>query len=109
MKQGKPLITFMMLALAAGLAVYFGVYALNTMEDPYSTTLVYPYTVRDSVAAEGLVVRDALVLPAEPHDAGRHGAPSSTPSPPSAPTAIVDRFIVTRPSPSMLRSPTPPP
>ena len=65
MKQGKPLITFMMLALAAGLAVYFGVYALNTMEDPYSTTLVYPYTVRDSVAAEGLVVRDALVLPAQ--------------------------------------------
>lgn len=65
MKQGKPLITFVMLALAAGLAVYFGVYALNTLEDPYSTTLVYPYTVSDSVAAEGLVVRDALVLPAQ--------------------------------------------
>ena len=58
------MITFVMLALAAGLAVYFGVYALNTLEDPYSTTPVYLYTVSDSVAAEGLVVRDALVLPA---------------------------------------------
>ena len=65
MKQGKPLITFVMAALALMLAIYFGVYLLQAMEDPYATSMVYPYTANDSVAAEGLVVREALLLPAQ--------------------------------------------
>lgn len=65
MKQGKPLITFTILAFAAVLALYFGYYVFNVLNEPYRTTRVYSYTANDSVTAEGLVVRDALLLPAQ--------------------------------------------
>ena len=65
MKQGKPVITFVMAALAAALAVYLGVYAFDTFSDPFSTALVYDYTVSDSVEAEGVLVREEQVLPAQ--------------------------------------------
>lgn len=63
MKQGKPLITLVMFALAAALAVYFGVYVYRTFNVPYTTTLTYQYTVNDSVPADGLLARQELVLP----------------------------------------------
>lgn len=65
MKQGKSLITFVHLAIAAVLTVYFGYYVFNVFNEPYRTTQVYAYTAHDSVTAEGLVVRDALLLPAQ--------------------------------------------
>lgn len=65
MKQGKPVITVVMVALAAALAIYFGFYVFDTFNDPFSTTLVYTYTVNDSVEAEGLLVREEQVLPAQ--------------------------------------------
>lgn len=63
MKQGKPLITFVMVALAAALTVYFGVYAFNTFNAPYSTTMAYAYTALESVEADGVLVRREEVLP----------------------------------------------
>lgn len=65
MKQGKSLITFVHLAIAAVLTVYFGYYVFNVFNEPYRTTQVYAYTANDSVTAEGLVVRDSLLLPAQ--------------------------------------------
>lgn len=64
MKQGKPLITFVILVLAGTVAIYFAAYALRALEEPYRTTQAYAYTAYDSVTADGLVVREALVLPA---------------------------------------------
>ena len=66
MKQGKPLITFVVLILAATVAIYFAAYIYNALDDPYRTTQVYAYTSYDSVTVEGLVVREARVLPAQP-------------------------------------------
>ena len=65
MKQGKSLITLVILAMAAVLALYFGYYIFNCFNEPYRTTQVYAYTANDSVTAEGLVVREALVLPSQ--------------------------------------------
>ncbi|MCI8303225.1 MAG: hypothetical protein HFF52_01205 [Lawsonibacter sp.] len=62
MKQGKPLITFVILILAATVALYFGYYVYNFFYEPYHTAQVYSYTAHDSVAAEGLVVRQARLL-----------------------------------------------
>ena len=65
MKQGKSLITFVMVAIAAALCVYFGFYAFRTLDDPYTTTLAYQYTANDSVEADGILVRKEQVLAAE--------------------------------------------
>ncbi len=65
MKQGKPLITFVILAIALVLGLYFAYYTFNALSEPYRTTQVYTYTANDSVMAEGLVVREALLLPAQ--------------------------------------------
>ena len=64
MKQGKPLITFTILIFAAVIALYLGYYIYSALNEPYQTAQVYSYTAHDSVTAEGLVVRQALVLPA---------------------------------------------
>ena len=66
MKQGKPLITLVILILAATVAIYFAAYIYNALDDPYRTTQVYAYTSYDSVTVEGLAVREARVLPAQP-------------------------------------------
>lgn len=65
MKQGKSLIAFTILALLAAISIYFGYYVFNALNEPYQTAQVYSYTAHDSVTAEGLVVREALVLPAQ--------------------------------------------
>lgn len=65
MKQGKPLITFTILIFAAAIALYLGYYIFSALNEPYQTAQVYSYTAHDSVTAEGLVVREALVLPAQ--------------------------------------------
>lgn len=65
MKQGKSLITFVHLAFAAVLTVYFGYYVFNVLNEPYRTTQAYAYTAHDSVTADGLVVRESLLLPAQ--------------------------------------------
>lgn len=64
MKQGNSLITFVIFALAAVISLYLAVYVMNSMEEPYKTTQVYAYTASDSVLAEGLMAREAMVLSA---------------------------------------------
>ena len=62
MKQGKPLITFVVVLLAAALACYLIYYAWGTFQEPFTTTYAYEYELNDSVEAEGLVVRSEQVL-----------------------------------------------
>lgn len=59
------MITFVILAMAAVIVLYFAYYAFNALNEPYRTTQTYAYTANDSVTAEGLVVREALLLPAQ--------------------------------------------
>ena len=66
MKQGKPVITLVVLALAAAVFIYFAAYVYRALDDPFKTTQTYAYTSYDNVTAEGLVVREAMVLPAQP-------------------------------------------
>ncbi len=65
MKQGKAFVTLVMAALAAALAIYLGVYVFQSLNAPYSTTVVYAYTVNDSAEADGLLVRDERALPGQ--------------------------------------------
>ena len=63
MRQGKALITFVMVLLAAALMCYLGYYAWDTLQEPFTTTYAYEYELNDSVEAEGLIVRREQVLP----------------------------------------------
>ena len=63
MKQGKPLITFVILLLAAALACYLAYHVWSTFQDPFTTTYAYEYELSDSVEAEGLIVRSEQILP----------------------------------------------
>ena len=63
MKQGKPLITLVMVIFAAVLCIYFGFYVFDTFNDPYSTTHTYQYTHSESAQANGVLVRAEQVLP----------------------------------------------
>lgn len=65
MKQGTSVITFVMVAIAAALAIYFGFYVFDTFNDPFTTTLAYTYTAQDCVETDGLLVRAEQVLPAQ--------------------------------------------
>ena len=62
MKQGKPLITFVIVLLAAALACYLAYYVWGTFQDPFTTTYAYEYELNDSVEAEGLIIRSERVL-----------------------------------------------
>lgn len=64
MKQGKPLITFVMVVFALVLCIYFGFYVFDTFNDPYSTTHTYEYTHSESTQANGVLVRAEQVLQA---------------------------------------------
>lgn len=65
MKQGRPVITFVMAALAVALSIYIGFYVFDTLNDPYATTRAYTYTAYDSAEAYGVLVREEQVLPAQ--------------------------------------------
>lgn len=63
MKQGRPLITFVIVFLAGALMCYLGYYAWDTFQDPVTTTYAYRYELNDSVETDGLVVRQEQLLP----------------------------------------------
>ena len=65
MKQGKPVITLVMVIFAAVLCIYFGAYVFDTFNDPYTTTFTYEYTHSESAQANGGLVRQEQVLQAE--------------------------------------------
>ena len=62
MKQGKPLITFVIVLMAAALGCYLLYSFWRTFEDPFTTTYAYEYELNDSVETEGLIVRSEQVL-----------------------------------------------
>ena len=63
MKQGTVVTRAVMIVLFVGLLLYFGIYALRSLRDPFTTTYAYSYTVDDGVEASGLLVREETVLP----------------------------------------------
>ncbi len=65
MKQGKPVITVAMAAIAVALVIYFGFYVAKVFSEPYTTALAYTYTSNDSAEAVGILVRQETVLPAQ--------------------------------------------
>ena len=65
MKQGKPVITLVMVIFAVVLCIYFGAYVFDTFNDPYTTTFTYEYTHSESAQANGVLVRQEQVLQAE--------------------------------------------
>ena len=62
MKQGRPLITFVIALLAGALALYFLVSLWKTFQDPFTTTYTYSYTLNDSIQTDGLIIRQEQVL-----------------------------------------------
>lgn len=62
MKQGKSVITLVMVVFALTLCVYFGFYVFDTFNDPYTTTHTYAYTHSESTQADGVLIRDEQVL-----------------------------------------------
>jgi multidrug efflux pump subunit AcrA (membrane-fusion protein) len=65
MKQGKPVITLVMVIFALTIGVYFGSYVFDTFNEPYTTTHTYSYTHTESVQANGVLIRQEQVLPAQ--------------------------------------------
>lgn len=63
MKQGTYINRAVMLLLFLALAAYLGVYAWQSLRDPFTSTLCYAYTVDDAVEATGWVVRQEVLLP----------------------------------------------
>lgn len=63
MKQGTYINRIVMLVLFLALAAYLGVYAYQSLRDPFTSTLCYSYTVDEGVEATGWVVRQELPLP----------------------------------------------
>lgn len=62
MKQGRPLITFV-IALFAGALVLYAIFSVwKTFQDPFVSTYVYSYTLNDSIQTEGLIIRQEQVL-----------------------------------------------
>ncbi len=62
MKQGKLYTSMVMALLALAIAIYFGVYFVDTLYNPFSTTIAYTYTMNDSVEVEGIIIRDEYLL-----------------------------------------------
>lgn len=63
MKQGTYINRAVMLLLFLALGAYLGIYAWQSLRDPFTSTLCYAYTVDDAVEATGWVVRQEVPLP----------------------------------------------
>lgn len=62
MKQGRAMITFVIVAMAVVLAAYMALGAWRTLAVPYETSYAYAFTLNDSVEAQALLVRQEQVL-----------------------------------------------
>ncbi len=62
MKQGRPLITFVIALFAGALVLYAIFHVWKTFQDPFVSTYVYSYTLNDSIQTEGLIIRQEQVL-----------------------------------------------
>lgn len=64
MKQGTLITKLAMFVLFAGVIVYLGAAAWQSLSDPFSTVMAYAYTVDDAAEATGWLAREEYVLPA---------------------------------------------
>ena len=55
MKQGTVITRVVMIVLFVGIVLYFGIYAIKSFQEPFSTTYAYTYTVNDGVEATGFI------------------------------------------------------
>lgn len=62
MKQGNALVNFVMIALAAALACYLGIYVWDSFNDPFTTTYAYEYVSSEAVEAQGFLARAERVF-----------------------------------------------
>lgn len=62
MKQGSAVIRTITLLLLAAVLLYLGVSAWNSLQEPFSTSLSYTWSVDDTVECTGYVVREETVL-----------------------------------------------
>lgn len=62
MKQGRPLITFVIALFAGALVLYFLVSVWKTFQEPFVSTYAYSYTLNDSIQTDGLIIRQEQVL-----------------------------------------------
>lgn len=63
MKKNTLGMTLLMLLVTVGVLAYFGLQAYRYYADPLTTTLAYPYEVKEGVDLSGYVVRKEQVLP----------------------------------------------
>lgn len=62
MKQGTLITRIVIILLAAAMAVYLAVYAVQSLTNPFSTALAYTDTLDDAVEVTGVLVRREQVL-----------------------------------------------
>lgn len=62
MKQGTLITKIIMFILFAGVALYLGIYILQSLSDPFSSAMAYQDTLDDSVEATGILVREEQPL-----------------------------------------------
>lgn len=63
MKQGNKISSFVVVLFATALAMYLIFSLWESLIDPFTTTIAYPFTISDSVISEGFIVREEYVLP----------------------------------------------
>lgn len=62
MKQGTLITKIVMIILFAAVAVYLAVYAVKSLNDPFTTTMAYQDSLDDSVEITGVLVREETAL-----------------------------------------------
>lgn len=62
MKPGTLVTKLVVFVIALAVAAYLAVYAVNTMTDPFETTLAYQYTLEHGAEVTGYLVRSEEVL-----------------------------------------------
>jgi hypothetical protein len=63
MKPGTLVTKLVVVVIALAVAAYLVLYAVNTLTDPFETTLAYEYTMEQSAEVTGWLVRSEEVLP----------------------------------------------
>jgi len=63
MKQGTLITKIIMFILFAGVLIYLGIYAVQSLSNPFSSVIAHQDSLNDSIEVTGVVVRDEQVLP----------------------------------------------
>lgn len=63
MKQANTMPTLVVCILAVGLVLYFVFSFWESMTDTFTTSVIYEYTISESVESKGLIIREEVLLP----------------------------------------------